>query len=163
MGRYWGTPLCPSSMECWDFSGNLDFYKGSLVSGCLPSLCSPGAPGHAYEGLKLVRGACQFWSSYWGLCDPQCTGGWVFSHVPWHVVLVPIALIQALLFMCGFHLSVVKERTKMRDYLCCHNDDIVVRLDSSYLCLRPTSPFFAMMPRITLFWVPSLLGRACRH
>lgn len=55
--------MSPNSMQCWDFSWNLNFYKVSLVWGYLPSLCSPGAPGHGYKALKLV----QICSLYWGL------------------------------------------------------------------------------------------------
>lgn len=75
------------SVECWNFySGNLDFYKGSLVCGDCPSQCSllpVQWPRGARTSSQATAGATAMEVS---LPITWYTGGWDSSRAIWRMV-----------------------------------------------------------------------------
>lgn len=80
------------SIGCWNFYGNLDFHKGSLMCGWLPkSLLSRCSRTMAERGCTSLQATAGFTASTEVfLAVTWCTGGWDFSWVPWYMVLDPI-------------------------------------------------------------------------
>lgn len=84
---------------CWNFSARqLDFHKVSFIHGWLPKTVLQGLLGCGWEGLDVVYRPLQ--DSLQGpkpLPVAWFPGRWYFSQVPWHRVLVLIALTKAIL------------------------------------------------------------------